>query len=120
MEEQRQGGLIRSQAPMPLTFVVQVPAEVVMYNLSEHELDTLASGGTSLHVVFFGITVGAFIPFLITCLTVPLADRLFATFVALTAVSFILAVYFGLRTCIEIRENKAHLGRIKSRLRSVR
>jgi uncharacterized membrane protein YciS (DUF1049 family) len=117
MDEERKG-IVTTNAPHPLTTVVQVPAEIVMYNVSEPELDAIASSSSSIHLVFFGISVGALIAFAIVMCTASLGVLLFATFAALLAVSILATAYFGIRTRADIKANTRRLSRIKQRRQS--
>jgi len=116
LAEERETGLVRTQSPTPLTVtVIQVPAEVVMYNVSEQDLDNLVDNNPSLHFGFLGLSLGALISFGLTLLTTTLGDKLFATFVALTALSGFLSIYFGVRSAKEWHIVKQRLERIKAR-----
>lgn len=86
-----------------------------MFNLSEAELDGLVTSDPSLHFGFLGLAGGALIAFVITLLTVQLGDRLFATFVALTTVSAIATLYFGLRSHKASKASQQRINRIKAR-----
>ena len=120
MEELKPKGIIQQQGSGQVTIIVQVPGEVVMFNVTEQELDSLASGFSPIHLAFFGMTLGALISFLITILTVPLSDRMFAMFSALLASSIIAVFYFGIRTAADIRANATRLKHIKERRRWTR
>jgi hypothetical protein len=115
MANREQKGIVTGETPRPLTTIVQVPAEIVMYNVSEPELEALASGSHSIHLVFFGISLGALIAFAITIITAQLEVRLFATFIALLAVSILATAYFSVKTITDIRANNRRLNHIKQR-----
>jgi uncharacterized protein YacL len=120
MANEEQTGIVTKDASRPLTVVVQVPAEIVMYNVSEPELDALVKGASSnsIHLAFLGISIGAFLAFGIVLLTVQLDTKLFATFIALLAVSILSLAYFGIRTAIEIGNNNKRFNQIKQRRHS--
>lgn len=118
MANKEQKGIVTVEAPQPLTYIVQVPAEIVMYNISEPELDAIASGSKSIHLTFFGFSLGALIAFAIVRCTVHLEVLLFATFTALLAGSIVATMYFGIKTVADIRANNRRLNQIKQRRRS--
>ena len=65
--------------------------------LFEREIDAISSPSGSLHVAFFGVCVGAFIAFALVLSTVDIADpKTCAAYVALTVLSGILTLCFGL------------------------
>jgi hypothetical protein len=118
MADKEQKGIVTVEAPQPLTYVVQVPAEIVMYNISEPELDAIASGSKSIHLAFFGFSLGALIAFAITMCTIHLEVLLLAIFTALLATSIIATAYFGIKTVADLRANNRRLNQIKQRRRS--
>lgn len=118
MANEDQKGIVTTEAPRPLTVIVQVPAEIVMYNISEPELDAIASSSISVHLVFFGISLGALIAFAIAICTVHLEVFWFAAFRALFAVSILATAYFGIKAKIDLRVNNRRLNQIKQRRRS--
>lgn len=118
MANKEQKGMVTTEAPRPITVVTQVPAEIVMYNISEPDLDAIASGSISIHLVFFGISLGALIAFLIAICTVHLEMPWFATFRALLAVSVLFTAYFGIKARHDVTANNRRLNQIKQRYRS--
>ncbi len=90
-----------------------------MYNINEHELENIASGSSQINVGFLGIAVGAFVALLITVVTVDLNDRMFPVFVAITVLSGVASVYFGLKTKGDLDENSRRLAIIKERRRRI-
>ncbi|MDO8716941.1 MAG: hypothetical protein Q7J73_09100 [Dehalococcoidales bacterium] len=117
MENEEQRAVVSTGTSPPLTVIVQVPAEIVMYNVSEAQLDALVNGASSnsIHLAFLGICIGAFLAFGIVLLTVPLESKMFATFVGLLAVSIVLSFYFGIRTIVEIKANTKRFNQIRQR-----
>lgn len=117
MASEEQRAVVTTGTSPPLTVIVQIPAEIVMYNVSEAQLDALANGANSnsIHLAFLGISIGAFVAFGIVLLTVTLESKLFATFVGLLAVSIISLFYFGIRTIVEFKANTKRFNQIKQR-----
>ncbi len=78
--------------------IVPVPRVIEMYSVSERELDQISVASTSfaVHLVFFGITFGASIAFLISLLTAELSNRMFALVWALFVLT-LATIYFGLQ-----------------------
>src|SRR5690348_11598342 len=89
--------------------------KLIMHYIFESELKTLGTFNlqAGIHIGLFGVGLGSFITFLITLLTVALpSPTMFASFLALTVVSGIASVYFGVRTAIDIREAKRQINEI--------
>jgi thiol:disulfide interchange protein len=103
------------QSQVPTVTIIQVPARVVMFNVTEQELDAIASASPQTELALVGMAFGAFIAFLVVILTVQLSDRVMATFVALTVVSFALALFFGLSTLRVMNRNRGSLNSIRNR-----
>jgi hypothetical protein len=78
--------------------IVPVPRVIEMYSVSERELDQIGAGSTSfaVHLVFFGITFGASLAFLISLLTAELSNRMFALVWALFTLT-LATIYFGVQ-----------------------
>ena len=78
--------------------IVPVPRVIEMYSVSERELDQIGVASTSfaVHLVFFGITFGASIAFLISLLTAELSNRMFALVWALFVLT-LATIYFGVQ-----------------------
>ena len=85
-----------------ITFIVQ-PRTVNLYFVTRAELQQLASLGVSLHMTFFGISVGAAVAVGIALLTATLDSRTNAAFVALLAVSLVGVAYFSVRALFDWR-----------------
>lgn len=67
-----------------------------MHSVTGPELDMVASLSNSIHLAFFGICIGAFISLAIVLSLTPIADpKLYASYVALTAVSVGGALYWN-------------------------
>lgn len=93
--------------------VIEHTRELHMHSLTDTELDDFAAGYNSIHLIFFSLCLGALIPFVTTLFSVDLSDRTFAVFVSLTTVSFILAVYFGVRALIDRRRIIRRINKIR-------
>jgi len=78
--------------------IVPVPRVIEMYSVSERELDqiSLASTSFAVHLVFFGITFGASLAFLISLLTAELSNRMFALVWGLFVLT-LATIYFGVQ-----------------------
>src|SRR5438094_597451 len=90
-----------STVPAPLT--VQYASRTVMvHQLTNNELDTVASISNSVHLAFFGLCAGGSVSFGIVlsgnAITEP---KQVASYVALFAISLIGAFYFGIRAAID-------------------
>ena len=101
-----------------ITFVVQ-PRQVDAYVLTESELEALAATGYTIHTSFAGLGAGFAVAFLIVLLTAStgIADRTFAAFVALFAVSCLGTAYFAVRAVADWRSRNALVERIEGRRR---
>ena len=97
------------------TIVVEVPRTLRMHRLTTQELDDFASSNVGIHFGFFGLALGGFISFGITLLAGQIqSPKIYASFVALAAVSFILAGFFGARAVVEYRRVKRKVQDIKT------
>lgn len=97
----------------PVT-VKYVRREFRMFQVGEHELDTLASWDTSLYGTFLGISVGALIAVAITLFTVEINDPLrHASFVAVMWVSLASSVFLLLKVIQSARNVRAKIRGIK-------
>ena len=96
----------------PLT-VLRMPCLVETYYVSGAELDSLASGHSSIHLTLLGIVVGASVTLLLTLLTVQLSDRQHATVVTLAASSVLATLYFAARAWVDVRKQSEQVRLIK-------
>lgn len=78
--------------------------DIHMFRITDVELDALTTSHHSLNLFFFSLCLGALIVFVITLVTIALPDRTFATFIALTVLSVLLGIYFGLKALGERRQ----------------
>jgi hypothetical protein len=78
--------------------IVPVPRVIEMYSVSERELDQISAASTSfaVHLVFFGITFGASLAFLISLLAAELSNRMFALVWGLFVLT-LATIYFGVQ-----------------------
>ena len=105
-------------APAPLT-VNYAQRRVVMYYVSESELNDLAKSGTSINWLLFGLCAGGFLSFLSVLLSTDITSpKKFATFVALTFVLGIFTVLFYVNGRRENKQVRGTLARIKNELRT--
>jgi hypothetical protein len=98
---------------MPLT-VRYARRTITMHTVTSVELDTVASLSNSIHLTFFGISMGALIAFVIVISTVEINNATqHATFIALLAVSVLSVFYFGVRAVSDYRSAKRKVREIK-------
>jgi hypothetical protein len=90
-----------------------IPRRLKMHNVSESELDALASGSTSINLTFFGICLGAAISFGIVLRTTTLEPFSKAVFEALFFSSLVMGAYFGVFGVKDHRASKKRLSDIK-------
>ena len=91
---------IESEGPMnQRVTIVPVPRIIEMYNVSERELDQIGQASTAfaMHLVFFGITFGASMAFLMSLLTAELTNRQLALVWALFVL--VLATVYSVSRC---------------------
>jgi len=90
----------------PVT-IKQIPREVLMFAVGEHELDGLTSTNAPLFLSFFGISMGALISLGTTLWTVPIPQPVsHATFVGMAWVSLAGTVVFAILSISSIRATK--------------
>jgi hypothetical protein len=96
---QVQGNIVPAGAPGAGALEIEwVPSKLKMIQISSGELDAVLSSSASIHIGFLGISLGGLVSLGSTLATVPIADpSTYAAFVALTGLSVILSIYFGLR-----------------------
>jgi hypothetical protein len=98
----------------PLTMEM-VPRHLKMHSLSEHELDAIASGSSSIHLSFFGVCVGAFISFMIVIYSGGVTDPSKRSMYGMLAFSTaIMATYFGIRGIADNLKSKALVRELKA------
>src|SRR5258708_12504053 len=85
------------KSAQPITLAV-VPRHIKMFQLSEGEVDALASGGADYHLAFLGISAGAFIALAIVLVAGGGNAFQHATYVSLEFASAILSVSFAIST----------------------
>jgi uncharacterized protein YacL len=79
-----------------LTVMTHMKREFVLYQVEQNELDRLVAGYTSLHLSFFGITIGAAVTILVAWPTSSLSPPRECLFLAVLAATMLMALYFGL------------------------
>jgi hypothetical protein len=91
--------------------------EVVMHPVTSSELDDIASTGLShsLNLALFGISMGGLIGFGTALATGQIIEvKVFASFTALTAVTLMSSILFGVRSCLDYKKAKAKIREITS------
>lgn len=91
-----------------------VPRNLKMINISTSELDAVASLSPSVHMGFLGMSLGGLVAFGIVLGTVEIMNpSMYATFVALTAVSAVFTLYFGVRAGLDSYAARKKLRELK-------
>ena len=91
--------------------VITHARDIHVYYVAEPELEELLSGYNPIYLSLFTLCVGVFFGFLVSLFTTQLSDRMFAVFIAILFVSFLMAILFGSRA---LRERKKAEERVKS------
>ena len=100
-----------SSTPTPLTVAAR---SITMHSLSGTELDAVASLSNLINLTFFGICSGSTISFSIVLGTGSgLSASVHSDYVALTAVSALGTIYFGIRGLMDYIRSKREIQRIK-------
>jgi hypothetical protein len=96
--EEPQLSIVHHESPGAAVTTITVPRVIEMYSVSERELAYIesASSGLALHLIFFGISFGASMAFLISLLTAELSNKQFALVWALF-VLVLATIYFGVQ-----------------------
>jgi hypothetical protein len=105
-----------SEGPMnQRVTIVPVPRIIEMYNVSERELEQIGQASTAfaMHLVFFGITFGASMAFLMSLLTAELTNRQLALVWALF-VLVLATVYFGVQVYRSYHDGRKGVRAIKN------
>ncbi len=117
------------EAPLPSVHVetpedgitiIPVPRVIEMFSVSERELEQIAaaSGSFAFHLVFFGITFGASMGFIVSLLTAELPNRMYALVWALF-VLILATIFFGVQASRTSREAGKGVRTIKNESRRV-
>lgn len=111
---------VHVEAPEGGITVIPVPRVIEMYSVSERELEQIASASSSFafHTVFFGITFGAAMAFLISILTAELPNKMFALVWALFVLT-LATIFFGIQATRTHREAGRGIRTIKTESRSI-
>jgi hypothetical protein len=88
--------------------------------VSERELDQVGAASTSfgVHLVFFGITFGASLAFLISLLAAELSNRMFALIWALFVMTLV-AIYFAVQANRSYHDSNRGVRTIKNESRKL-
>jgi hypothetical protein len=109
-------GSIKPETPdSPITISFR-RRDVETFYVFDHELATIgsASAQSALHNTLFGAGFGAAISLWVTVFTVEIKNpNTYATFWALSIVSTIMAIYFGIRSFIDFRQAKKQITAIR-------
>lgn len=98
-----------ASSPQPLT-IQYARRSVVMLTVSKDELMSVSGLGGSIYLAFFGTCLGALISFAIVLSSATIANPYtFAAYIALTGVSAIGALFFGIRSIQEYRDCRKRL-----------
>jgi hypothetical protein len=84
-------------ADAQIIHVIEHGRNIHMFRLTEVELDSLKSNFDSLSLGFCSMCLGAFIGFIVPLVTVPLSDKMFAIFISLSVLLFVLTIFFGIK-----------------------
>ena len=85
-----------------------------MLTVSEAELDAVAAPEGSIHFGLLGMSFGSLTGFGTTLATVDITNpKIFSAFVALTAVSVISSINFGVRAFMDHRASRRRLRELK-------
>ena len=93
--------------------VIQHGSDIHIFPITESEIEELLCGHSSISLVLFSLCVGVLISFLITVFTIQLEDRVFAVFIAIIVVSFLMGIWFGFRALQEWRKINKRAEEIK-------
>jgi uncharacterized membrane protein YdcZ (DUF606 family) len=81
----------------PVEFSV-VSRRIIIYQINDAELETIAASGSSLHLTLFGVCCGALISLLVTVTTVSLPNpATFAAYISATIIMALATLFFGWR-----------------------
>ena len=110
-------GIIRTERvpEEPSVTIIQTPTQVVMYNITEQELDNLSAGFTSIRATFLGIALGALVTVLSVLLTIDLSDRGFAVFIGGVVTSGGFTLFFGVGFIVDLKRYSNRVNTIKRR-----
>jgi len=110
---------ISPSSPRSVTIYYE-PRTLRMHQVTEAELDAVASLSNSVHQTFLGMAFGSLIAFAIVLGTVEIRAPLsHATFVGLTWISAVFTLYFGIRAVIDYKASRQKLKELKMPTRGV-
>ena len=105
---------LSNEQDQPYTIITHRKRTIEMYHVLRQELDDLISGYTSVHLAFFGITLGTTLTLLITCTTVPLQEPWKSRYWSVFFLSAFAAVYCGVMATREWLQARGKINRIKA------
>jgi hypothetical protein len=117
--EEPSGGIQPISGPPSVTLynVRYAAREVTVHQITDSELDSVASLSNSVHLALFGLCAGGLITLVITLLTVPIAQSMaFAALVASSIATFVGTIYFGINARIAYKEAERKVKEIKQPL----
>lgn len=101
--------------PQAVLSVEYVPRHLKMHNVSESELDALASGNPSVHLTFFGICFGAAVSFGTVVKATTNLDLFSKSLFSMLFVSAgLMALFFAVQSIRDYLQSKRKLQEIKS------
>jgi hypothetical protein len=91
--------------------------EVTVHQVTDSELDSVASLSNSVHLAMFGLCAGGLITLIVTLLTISIVQSMaFAALVASAIATFVGSIYFGINARISYKEAERKLKEIKQPL----
>jgi hypothetical protein len=94
---------------------------IVVHQVTDSELESVASGTASIHMAFLGFTLGAFVALFTTIYTVDISNPNYhAAFIALTWLSALLTIYFAVRSFLSSHQMHKLLMRLKNQVATPR
>jgi uncharacterized protein YacL len=93
--------------------IIEHGRDIHMFKITEAEIDELCSEYMSIDFGLFTLCIGICVAFIIALITAQMSDKVFATFIAVTFVSFLGVIFFGFRALGLRRQVKERAKRIK-------
>lgn len=97
----------------PSVTVVYQPREIRMFHVSAEELETFASGNSSVHLTFFGLCFGSAITLTATWVSVKLSANTHLVFFLGSVLLGVLSLYFAVRAIADWRTSRRLIDEIK-------
>jgi VIT1/CCC1 family predicted Fe2+/Mn2+ transporter len=113
-EERERAEITPESAAQPIK-IAYLQRSTKVFQVFEHELDSLGSMSKSLNLTFAGVAFGAALTLLVTLTTVTSwnSPYMYATYVAVFVVSILALMVFGVRAGMDIRNANKEKKRIK-------